>query len=120
MSWTFYDAYYFLKNHPLFEGRFWEALDIYVEKVNPDTNSIDDDDNKNTKTAVWLETGGQVPEEERIPIGCSPFYHDINLDCGGDTFEEAIIKLANLVLKYYGRESKEPIIEEDDTLFDSY
>lgn len=29
------------------------------------------------------------------------YSHDIELDCGGDTFEEAIIKLANLVRERY-------------------
>ena len=114
MEMTFYDAYHFLKNHPMFDGQFWEALDVYVVKVNPDTNSIDDDDSKNTKTAVWLETGGKVPESEGLPIGCSSFYHDLDLDCGGDTFEEAIIHLAILVLKYYGKDGKRPVVEESD------
>lgn len=32
------------------------------------------------------------------------FRHDIDLDCGGDSYEEAIIKLANLLWTnpYYG------------------
>jgi hypothetical protein len=29
--------------------------------------------------------------------------HDLRLDCDGDTFEKAIINLANLVKKYYGK-----------------
>ena len=34
------------------------------------------------------------------------YTHDIDLDCGGDTFEEAIIELAKLVKKYYGDNNK--------------
>ena len=33
--------------------------------------------------------------------------HDTRLDCGADTFEEAIIQLANLVDKYYLDNGKE-------------
>lgn len=86
---TFYDAYWFLRTHP--KGNFIAALDIDVAMVNPDTRRIDDDKTKNTRMEVWLETG---PEQG---------LHDIMLDCGGESFEEAIIKLAELVKKYYGK-----------------
>lgn len=112
MAWDFYDAVQFLKNHPMFDGMFWDALDIFVVKVNPDTNAIDDDKSKNTKTQVWLETGRHIDERDMLIPGCSPFSHDYYLDCGGDTFEEAIIQLADLVLKYYGRNSKRSINED--------
>ena len=36
-------------------------------------------------------------------------YHDWKLDCGAPTFDEAIVKLANLVLKEYG-----DYIEDED------
>jgi len=68
-------------------------LYIMVVKVNPLTNEVDDDQTKNTKTQVWLEVG---PWSEQYHT------HDWDLDCGGDTFEEAIIKLADLVKQYYG------------------
>ena len=93
----FYDSWFFLRSNPIYElgekrdSYHWDFLrNLYIEvvKVNPETNSIDDDKTKNTKTMVWLEYG---------PDGC----HDIRLDCGGDTFEEAIIKLANLVNEHY-------------------
>ena len=115
---NFYDAYHFLKNHPMFNGRFLEALDIDVVKVNPDTNSIDDDRNKNTKTRVWLETGAYI-EDDPLPIECSPFYHDYYLDCGGDTFEDAIIQLAELVIKHYGKDGVHPTMEDDESSAES-
>ena len=47
--------------------------------------------------------------------------HDINLDCGADTYEEAIIKLANLVDLYYddnGEKIVLPIVDKKiDKLF---
>jgi len=119
----FYEAYCFLYDHPMFqhknefeyEGKsciyydsmFDECLEVWVTKVNPKTHRIDDNEQLNTAEEVWLETGqwewglweGSEAKEEnkcRIP------WHDTNLDCGGETFEIAIVKLAKLVYKYYG------------------
>lgn len=93
----FYDSYQFLDNHKIFNGNFTYQLWFEIVKVNPETNAIDDDSTKNTKVQVWLEHGPYDKEWG----GCT---HDIDLDCGGDTFEEAIIKLAELVKNKYGEE----------------
>lgn len=77
-------------------GSFQQALYIMVVKVNPKTNSIDDDNSKNTKTQVWLESGSYIYDEN---VGGWIASHDIDLDTGGNTFEEAITNLANLVSK---------------------
>jgi hypothetical protein len=90
----FYTAWNFLNEHKMFNGLFCNCLWTEVVKVNPENNTIEDDKSKNTKTQVWLEHG---PWEEEWG-SCT---HDIDLDCGGDTFEEAIINLATLVKKYY-------------------
>jgi hypothetical protein len=86
------------KNSEFVFGSFYESLFIDVEKVNPKTCIIDDNEELNTKVEIWLECGGYTFDENfNNWISC----HDTRLDCGGDTFEEAIIKLANLVRKYY-------------------
>jgi hypothetical protein len=109
----FYDAWWWLHNHPInISGQYVNTdgvnmgmydLDIYIARVNPKTNSIDDDEKLNTKTRVWLEFG---PYED-----CSAPWdeasnwqrtHDPKLDCGGDTFEEAVTKLYHLVKAHYG------------------
>ena len=95
----FYSAYNWLECHPIFGGLFSKALDIEVVLVDPKTNKIEDDKDRNTKTRVWLETG---PVERDLPSGRPEYCHDVALDCGGDTFEEAICALANLVLDKYG------------------
>jgi hypothetical protein len=107
----FFEAWNFLLYHPIFgkvslEG-FRECLYIEVGKVNRETLCIEEDKSKNTETRVWLECGPWLkPEQldevtrEYCPDG-EPT-HDTNLDCGAPTFPEAIIKLANLVLKHYG------------------
>lgn len=96
---VFYTAFRYLENHKIFNDRFIDELYIAVVKVNPDTNEIDDDKTKNTKVQVWLEHG--LYEEK---YNCCT--HDINLDCGGDTFEEAIIELARLVKENYTDDGK--------------
>ncbi len=96
----FYEAWQFLAGHPVFVREddlfkepsnwcFMRNLDIEVVKVNPSTNMIDDNESENIKPVVWLECGTHDD-------------HDIDLDCGGDSFEEAIIELAELVEKKFG------------------
>lgn len=111
----FYKSYKFLSEHPMFikKGKddeesksnwrssfssFQECLDIDVVKVNRLSYEIDEDEYKNTLPQVWLEAG---PKLKDGTIG-----HDIGLDTGADTFEEAIINLAKLVKKVYGDYTK--------------
>ncbi len=85
----------FIRQHDTY---FEKGLDINVVKVNPETDMVDDDESLNTKTEIWLECGepyvgdGQIGKEGEVYC-C----HNIDYDCGGDTFEEAIINLANIV-----------------------
>lgn len=110
----FYAAWRFLEGHKIFEleecSVFFRCLSIEVVKVNPDTEKIDDNEAKNTATRVWLECGpwchsDELTDEERkgFPYGVSS--HDVELDCGAPTFEQAIIKLANQVLKKYASQA---------------
>ncbi len=99
----FYEAWRFLEDHAIFRGKklnnsvFDNCLYIMVVKVNTETRQQEDDESKNTKTEIWLESG---PWKNFGPS------HDDDLNCGGYTFEEAIIKLANLVQKHYDIEGK--------------
>ena len=89
--------------HPIYKDQFPEkGFHISVMMVNPKTDSIDDDKSKNTKLQIWLESG----EVKENPDDCCENFtfiteHDPRLDCGGDTFEEAIVRLYQLVRKYY-------------------
>lgn len=102
----FYEAWWFLSEHPHFEMKnkyfktsmFAQSLSIDVQKVNPNTCSIDEDEKENTKVEIWLECGPQLYNE--ITKRFEPS-HEVDLDCGGDTFEEAIINLANIVNEKY-------------------
>lgn len=102
MNNKFYESFNYLNNHPIFAcylsddvsfSKFQDCLDISVVKVNPESASIDDNQNLNTKVEVWLEVEPYLKNGEKA--------HDYDLDCGGDTFEEAIIKLAELVKEHY-------------------
>lgn len=66
-------------------------LDIDVVKASPDTLNIEDDDSKNTASVYWLECGRNIPDPDDPTKRCST--HDYKLDCGGLTFEEAVITL---------------------------
>lgn len=103
----FYKAWWYLKEHSMFkqppinEPYFLGSLDIDVAKVNPKTKKIDDNESKNTEVNIWLECGPHEEWEEGEFGKMKGFTHDIRLDCGGKTFEEAIIVLAKLVKKFY-------------------
>lgn len=131
----FFDAYHFLRDHEMVKhnkvSQFERCLDISVVKINPETDMIDEYDENNTKTQVWLEFGPYNSEENCV-------VHDYNLDCCADTVEEGIIKLADLVKLHYrdnGEERKLPAIKietkhykllgtnlilTDNTVFDEY
>ena len=84
----------------LLENHEWAIPNLYIEiaKVDPETRRIEDDQSRNTKIEFWLE-GGPFVKDDDVGVIKS---HDYELDCGGDTFEEAIIKYAALVRKHYG------------------
>lgn len=89
---------------------FHRCLDVFVAKVHPRTLRVEQKARKNTKVQVWLEAGPWwLPSKKDIKAGHAPEgmpSHDYRLDCGADTYEEAIIKLRNLVWKYYGKKAK--------------
>ena len=99
----FYKAWNYLYNHKKFKDNygnegFLQALDIDVVKVNSKTQKIEDDKKKNTEVQIWLECGAHYKLDTNT--GKEGWYYDSRLDCGGDTFEEAIIKLATLVRRF--------------------
>lgn len=105
----FYDAWHFLYDHKIYKERGLTAnLCVDVVKVNPGTEEVDDNAEKNTAVRIWLESGPWLNNSD-LEADMKKFFpegigqHDLDLDCGAATFEEAIIKLANLVFKKYGK-----------------
>ena len=75
--------------------------------VDPATKTVEDDPQRNTEVRVWLEFGPwhkpeslSDAEREAMPDGCAG--HDIDLDCGATTFEQAVMILAQKVFERYG------------------
>lgn len=110
---NFYQAWHFLLEHPIFQqypgiDGFINALYIEVVKVDPSTNRIVEDERRNLATRVWLECGPWSNEKVSPEIDeIVGFTHDPGLNCGSWSFEEAIKKLAQLVLQKYGDYTRE-------------
>lgn len=88
-----YEAYWWLNdNHP------WTIRNLSIEmmKVNPKDSRVSNNERKNTRIDYWLESGAFSKKDN-----C--WFHDHDLDCGGKSFEEAIVKLSKLVKKHYGK-----------------
>lgn len=108
---NFVESWEYLNQHHMFSyqdvdlqvrcGSFKKALDIDVAVVDPVTLRIEDEPERNTLPQVWLECGPYV-RVYHMQMGSFMPSHDIDLDCGANTFEEAIIKLAELVQAKYG------------------
>lgn len=123
---SFFNSWYYLNGHPVYwrfnqvadrpanhesgleteYGFGSDAINIHVTQVCSDCGRRHDDDpNLNNKTEIWLETG----KWEMLPGKGSRHHghwHDPELDCGGDTYEEAVIKLARLVWEKYGNDRR--------------
>lgn len=85
-EFDFYSAFWYIHDHPNLNA---PNVEVFVTKVNPETDSIDDDQKLNTKVAVWVELFTLHPNDRA-------WTHLVSYDTGGSTFEEAIINLANL------------------------
>ena len=96
-----------LNNHPKLNeyvvlGDFTESLWIDVVKVCPETDKIEEDETRNTKIQVWLEAGTAIELNDPLTGEQFPRWsHNLEWDCGGDTFEEAIQALYEKIKKDY-------------------
>jgi hypothetical protein len=88
-----------------------ENLSIHYTKTNkPGGNgTVDDDKTKNKHIECWLEFGSLIYDysadwewQEDHKREYLQHVHDPELDTGGRTFDEALVNLAKLVLKFYG------------------
>lgn len=90
-------------------GYGWEqAIEIIPVFVN-DNNEIDDDDSKNIHFRIWLEAGQPYDMSKdssfNFDLNDTNKYlpsHDLDLDCGGSTLDDAFIELAIRVKHFYG------------------
>ena len=91
------DKYYAIIDH---EGIGYKhsqgQIELTPHLVNPLTRHIEEDTTLNTKYEWWVEFSKLDDKED----DCSTHYWE--LDCGGDTAEEAIDNLYKLVIAKYG------------------
>lgn len=75
-------------------------LDIFYARVNK-RGRVDDDETENVFIECWLEFG---PIKFAVTDGVLRLQnqHDIDLDCGAPTFDQALVKLARRVKRKYG------------------
>jgi hypothetical protein len=82
------------------DSYFPQHLHVNVVRVNSETETIESNQLLNTSLRIWLEFGGAY-YSHNSQFKHSDHYHDPDLDCGGKSFEEAVIKLALLVKNKY-------------------
>ena len=96
-------AYWFLAEHAVrgyLDTSFAAVLEVVAMRVDPITRRVEDDPTRNTHVEIWLESGPGLTEPGS-PGGSVP-WHDVDLDSSGDTFETALIRLAQRVSAKYG------------------
>ena len=97
----FVDKYYWIVNHSLnrnLSNHIISAneIDVLPSLVDPEIGEVNlDDDTKNTKVEYWVELSYLDLDED---IMC----HDYRFDCGGDSYEEAVEALFQLVYDKFG------------------
>lgn len=95
----FEEALAFLVNHPIYDGRFFECTDFDLAMVCSRTKKHESSDSRfaNDAWEVWVESGPYIVSDDYSGLS-----HDVSLDCGGWSFEEAVVHLAHLVRQRYG------------------
>ena len=92
----FVDKYYWIVCHPLHRDLSNHIvpdneIDVLPSLVDPEIGEVNlEDDTKNTKVEFWAELSYFDLDEDCM---C----HDYRFDCGGDSFEEAVESLFQLV-----------------------
>jgi hypothetical protein len=98
-------CYWYMRHMPV--PAITENLSVHYAKT--DGRRVTNDSKKNVNVECWLEFGsveygymaGEINADWDVNTG-ELNYHDWKLDCGGKTFDEALVKLARLVLRNYG------------------
>lgn len=110
----FWVAWHWLNEHPLFyrftkelhekwllenRGVLDGCIEVTPAKVNPETLRRSEDPTKNTKLEFWVEVftvGSWGADTTDV--------HDYECDTGGDTYEQAIVKVAEKIYQHHGND----------------
>lgn len=106
------EKYYWITQHPKYVPFADTAvIEITPHMVCPETNCIENLGLLNTKLRFWVEL--MIPHfDEQNKQHCHA--HDYELDCGGDTWEEAVENLYQLVLEKYGDYTDEDMAKHSE------
>ena len=102
------DKYYWVIDHPKLTNKYGTqpVIELTPHMVNPDNNTIMDDVTLNTKSQWWIEVNVANidfnPKSVPFSENSHEYMHDWNLDCGGNSAEDAVDMLYQLVLEHYG------------------
>jgi len=91
------EKYFWIINHPDLSKWGQAVIELTPHMVNPENNTIEEDEKLNTKLEWWVELNRQDFSEDQFYT-----FHDYEFDCGGDTAEEAIEALYKIVLEICG------------------
>lgn len=91
------DKYYWIIDHPKLSKYSQATIEMTPHMVNPVNNTIEKDNSLNTKFEWWVEVCYEEEDGDDY-VWC----HAWELDTGGDSAEEAIDKLYELVKFNYG------------------
>lgn len=115
---------WWIMDHPAFavrinpEGDIWnrqrECIRLYPTYVDPSTERIEEDEERNTAFRVWVEAGPMhdysKDEGALVPYGGWDsgnrwvLGHDPHLDCGAPDLESALLELAIRVQFFYNED----------------
>lgn len=91
------DKFYWVMNHEGIGAKGVQGtIELTPHLVNPENDTIEEDESLNTKQQWWVEFSKIDQRGEDMPT------HYWELDCGGDTAEEAVNALYTKVLSLYG------------------
>ena len=111
------EKWYWVINHPSLNHipGFNPVIEVMPMDVNPETDEWDEDLTKNTKSVIAFEVAvyekyddvkhGPVNVWKSDEVAC----HYWKLDCGGDTFPEAVHALYQKVMDQYGAYLEEQV-----------
>ncbi|SOK58401.1 hypothetical protein [Yersinia phage fHe-Yen9-04] len=106
------EKYYWITEHPkIVEFADSAMIEVTPHMVCPETNQIETLEILNTKLQFWVEFMIPHFDEQFKVYGHA---HDWELDCGGDTWEEAIDNLYQKVLEKYGNYTQEDLDKQRD------
>lgn len=110
------NKYWWIYEHPAFLNRGGQVVEIEItpHMICKETDKIENFKPLNQTLQLWVEM--MIPYYD-VDECQWRHKHDMELDCGGFTWEEAIDNLYLLVLEHYGDYTDEDIAKKHDEIY---